>query len=73
MFDRIKKILKEIVNPGIGIDKDTALGDLDLDSLSKIEAVIHLEEELDVELPDDIFEDTKTIEELEKEIENSKS
>jgi len=73
MFDKIKKILKEIVNPGIGINEDTALGDLDLDSLGKIETVINLEDVFDVDLPDDIFEDTKTIKDLEKEIENRKS
>ena len=70
MINKIKKILKFIRKPDIAIDENTALGDIGYDSLDQLEAVIELEDKFDVNLPDDIFSNVKTVKDLTNEIEN---
>ena len=67
----LKQILQSIKKPDIGIDENTALGDIGLDSLEQVEAVISLEDEFDISLDENLFENVKTIKDLENELDNT--
>lgn len=63
VFEKIKKLLSEQleVSPEIiTMDTDIA-GELGADSLDVVELLLSIEEEFDVEIPDDKLEDLKTV------------
>lgn len=63
-FDKIK----EIIIDQLGLDEDTEItmetslmGDLEADSLDAVEVIMAIEDEFDMEIPDEDAEDFKNI------------
>jgi len=71
-FDKIKEIIIE----QLGLDEDTTItmetsliGDLEADSLDAVEVIMAIEDEFDVEIPDEDAEDFKNIGDIVKYVE----
>ena len=73
MFDK----LKEIIADKLGVNEDeitmesTFIDDLGADSLDIVELIMSLEEEFDVEIPDEEVEHIKTVGDIVKYIEDN--
>lgn len=62
MLEKIERILKEYTDINIKITSETLLmSDLGLSSFDLIQLVCKVEDEFDVEIPDKIIKDFKTI------------
>lgn len=63
IFDTVCSILKEQLNidESREIREDTLLDDLDADSLDVVEVVMAIEDEYDIEIPDEEAENVRTI------------
>ncbi|MFP4123896.1 acyl carrier protein [Coleofasciculus sp.] len=63
IFDRVKKIVAEQleVEPGDVTPKANFANDLNADSLDVVELVMALEEEFDIEIPDEAAEQIATV------------
>lgn len=62
VFERVKKVITSQL--GIGEEevlKDTSFEDLGIDSLEIFEIVMALEDEFDIEIPNEDVEDIKTV------------
>lgn len=73
VFDRIREIIAE----QLGVDDieeitmDTSLmKDLEADSLDAVEIIMALEEEYDIEIPDEVAEEFKTVGDIVKCVED---
>jgi len=71
-FDKIKEIIIE----QLGLDEDTEItletslmGDLEADSLDAVEVIMAIEDEFDIEIPDEDAEDFKNIGDIVKYVE----
>lgn len=51
--DRVSLVLENMVLQGYEITENTTFEDMGLDSLDKIELCMELEDEFDIEIPDD--------------------
>ena len=74
IFERIKEILADQLDSDIDamtMDSDIA-NDLGADSLDVVELLMAIEDEFDIEIPDEEIENIKTIGDLVKYIENNK-
>ncbi len=71
VFERIKEILADQLDAAAeGMKMDTNIGDdLGADSLDVVELLMAIEDEFDVEIPDEEIESIKTIGDLVKYIE----
>ena len=76
--EEIFEKLKEIISEQFGIEKDsirkdsTFTDDLAADSLDIVEFVMGIEENFDVEIPDEVAEGLKTVEDVVKYIVDNK-
>ncbi|MBD2624331.1 acyl carrier protein [Microcystis flos-aquae FACHB-1344] len=64
IFDRVKKIVVdqlEVEDPGTVTPEASFANDLKADSLDVVELVMALEEEFDIEIPDDAAEQIDTV------------
>ena len=67
MADEIESKVKEIIVENLGVDVSTVntqasfVNDLGADSLDTVELVMALEEEFDIEIPDDEAEKIQTV------------
>lgn len=64
MFEQIKRIIEEqlgITDPDLITLNTNIHEDLDADSLDAVEIIMTIEDEFDVEIPDDIAEKLQTI------------
>ena len=63
MEDKIRKIIAEklSVDPGAVIDEAALVDDLGADSLDLVELIMSMEEEFDVEIPDEKAETMRTV------------
>lgn len=68
--NKVKEKLKEVINDLLQIDdikqEDSLIEDLGMDSLDMVELVMYIEEDFDIELPDDGLDNVKTIRDVEK-------
>jgi acyl carrier protein len=73
IFDKVKAILAEQLDVDAEtLSMETDIGkDLNADSLDVVEILMSLEDEFDVEIPDEEIENIKTIGELVKYIEDN--
>ncbi len=74
VFERIKEILADQLDSDIDamtMDSDIA-NDLGADSLDVVELLMSIEDEFDIEIPDEEIENIKTIGDLVKYIESNK-
>lgn len=74
VFERIKEILADQLDSDIDamtMDSDIA-NDLGADSLDVVELLMSIEDEFDIEIPDEEIENIKTIGDLVRYIENNK-
>ena len=71
VFDKLKEIIAEKKNiEGASIKPDTNLmTDLEADSLDAVEIIMALEEEYDIEIPDEEAERFQTVEDIVKYVE----
>ncbi|HCA53908.1 MAG: acyl carrier protein [Acutalibacteraceae bacterium] len=75
VFEKVKKILSE----QFGVEEDTItletslIDDLDADSLDVVDLLMSIDDEFEVEVPDEEVENIKTVDDLVKYIENHKS
>ncbi len=71
VFDKLKEIIAEQLNiEGASINPDTNLmKDLEADSLDAVEIIMALEEEYDIEIPDEEAERFQTVEDIVKYVE----
>ena len=75
VFEKVKKILSE----QFGVEEDTItletslIDDLDADSLDVVDLLMSIDDEFEVEVPDEDVENIKTVDDLVKYIENHKS
>lgn len=75
VLEKVKKILSE----QLGVDEDnitpesTLVDDLGADSLDVVDLLMSIDDEFEVEVPDDEVENIKTVDDLVKYIENHKS
>lgn len=71
VFDKLKEIIAEQLNiEGASIRPDTNLmKDLEADSLDAVEIIMALEEEYDIEIPDEEAERFQTVEDIVKYVE----
>lgn len=71
VFDKLKEIIAEQLNiEGSSIKPDTNLmKDLEADSLDAVEIIMALEEEYDIEIPDEEAERFQTVEDIVKYVE----
>jgi len=75
MFERIKELIIEelVLDEDIEITEKTSLmDDLEADSLDAVEIIMALEDEFDIEIPDEAAEDFKNIGDIVKYIEANK-
>jgi acyl carrier protein len=64
MFETIKKIIEEqlgITNPNLITLSTNMHEDLEADSLDAVEIIMTIEDEFDVEIPDDVAEKLQTV------------
>jgi acyl carrier protein len=64
IFDRVKKVVVEqleVEDPGTVTPEASFANDLKADSLDVVELVMALEEEFDIEIPDDAAEQIDTV------------
>jgi acyl carrier protein len=64
IFDRVKKVVVEqleVEDPGTVTPQASFADDLKADSLDVVELVMALEEEFDIEIPDDAAEQIDTV------------
>jgi acyl carrier protein len=64
IFDRVKKVVVEqleVEDPGTVTPQASFANDLKADSLDVVELVMALEEEFDIEIPDDAAEQIDTV------------
>ena len=74
IFDRVKKVVVEqleVEDPDTVIAEASFANDLKADSLDVVELVMALEEEFDIEIPDDAAESIQTVGDAVKFIEKS--
>ena len=74
IFEKIKELLADQLDASaddMSMDTDIA-GDLGADSLDVVELLMSIEDEFDVEIPDEEIESIKTIGDLVKYIEENK-
>lgn len=67
MFEQIKRIIEEqlgITDPELITLNTNIHEDLDADSLDAVEIIMTIEDEFDVEIPDDIAEKLQTISQI---------
>lgn len=71
VFDKLKEVIAEQLNiEGASIKPDTNLmKDLEADSLDAVEIIMALEEEYDIEIPDEEAERFQTVEDIVKYVE----
>lgn len=71
VFDKLKEIIAEQLNiEGASIKPDTNLmKDLEADSLDAVEIIMALEEEYDIEIPDEEAERFQSVEDIVKYVE----
>ena len=75
VLEKVKKILSE----QFGVEEDTItpetslIDDLDADSLDVVDLLMSIDDEFEVEVPDEEVENIKTVDDLVKYIENHKS
>ena len=75
VFEKVKKILSE----QFGVEEDTItletslIDDLDAESLDVVDLLMSIDDEFEVEVPDEEVENIKTVDDLVKYIENHKS
>lgn len=62
--DRVVKLLENLVLQGFNIDKDSTWTDMGLDSLDKIEMMMDMEDEFQIDISDDAMELIDTVSEL---------
>ena len=68
--DRVKKILRDYMkHPEDDIESDAAFADLGLDSLDGLEMMFDFESEFDIEIPDEVASEIKTVKEAVERIE----
>ena len=73
VFDKVKEIIVE----QLGVDEDTVTEeaniqeDLEADSLDVVDLVMSIEEEFDVEIPDEAVENIKTVGDIVKYVESN--
>jgi acyl carrier protein len=75
MFERVKELIIEelVLDEDIEITEKTSLmDDLEADSLDAVEIIMALEDEFDLEIPDEAAEDFKNIGDIVKYIEANK-
>lgn len=75
MFERVKEIIIEelVLDEDIEITEKTSLmDDLEADSLDAVEIIMALEDEFDLEIPDEAAEDFNNIGDIVKYIEANK-
>ena len=75
MFERIKEVIIEelVLDEDIEITEKTSLmDDLEADSLDAVEIIMALEDEFDLEIPDEAAENFKNIGDIVKYIEANK-
>ena len=72
-FEKLKKIIAEVLNVDVEeITMDTTfVDDLGADSLDIFQIIMGLEEEFDIEIPDDQVENIKTVGDIVKYIEEN--
>ncbi len=75
VLEKVKKILSE----QFGVEEDTItpetslIDDLDADSLDVVDLLMSIDDEFEVEVPDEEVENIKTVDDLVKYIENHKA
>ena len=75
-MDDIFKKMQELISEQFGIDCEeismdsSFIEDLDADSIDLVELVMSMEEEFDLEIPDEDVEDIKTVGDVVRYIEN---
>jgi len=75
MFDKVKEIIIEelVLDEDVEIKPETSLmDDLEADSLDAVEIIMALEDEFDLEIPDEAAEEFKNIGDIVKYIEANK-
>lgn len=75
MFERVKELIIEelVLDEDVEITETTSLmDDLEADSLDAVEIIMALEDEFDMEIPDEAAEDFKNIGDIVKYIEANK-
>lgn len=73
IFDRVKAVIREQldVNEEVEITEETSMmKDLDADSLDAVEIMMELEDEFEIEIPDEDAEQFKTIGDIVKFVES---
>lgn len=72
VFERVREIIAEQLDVDIEeISPDTSLTkDLEADSLDAVEIIMALEDEYDIEIPDEVAEEFKTVADIVKCVED---
>ena len=73
MLDRIRQVFISVI-PGVDLAKlqdDTTLASFGIDSLDEVELILEIEEEFDIEIPDDDISQFKTFGNLCRYVENA--
>lgn len=73
IFDRVKEVIREQldVSEEVEITEETSMmKDLDADSLDAVEIMMELEDEFEIEIPDEDAESFKTIGDIVKYVES---
>jgi acyl carrier protein len=66
MFKKIKSIITEqlsVIDPS-DIKQDTPFDSLDIDSIDAVEIIMAIEDEFEVEIPDDVAEEFNSISDI---------
>ncbi len=73
VFEKVKEILSEQLDiPESDIEKDSLLvEDLGADSLDSIDIVMSIEDEYQIEVPDEVIEEMKSVDDIVRFIENN--
>ena len=74
VFETIKKIIAEQLNlsdPSVVTMETSLIKDLEADSLDAVEIILAIEEEYDIEIPDEVAETFNLVEDLVKYVEEA--
>lgn len=61
MLAKVSSIIKETTGAEVDVTVETLLDSLGMDSLDQVEALMAMEEDVNIAIPDGVFEESKTV------------